>query len=117
LASLDRDGGAMACAALAAGAQGRDGRKRFHCRSLATILTTVRDGDWRGGVHELSIRNAGGAWRENCAHDRSVAFSALDVLLRKVGVKRFGPETHPDGHPGDHGFRSLFRPIQAVSRR
>jgi hypothetical protein len=61
LASLDRDGGAMARAALAECTQGRDGRKRFHYRGLATILTTVRDGDWRSGVHELSIRNAGGA--------------------------------------------------------
>ena len=39
-----------------------DGRKLWRRRFETTILTMVREGDRRGEVHELSIRNVGDAW-------------------------------------------------------
>ena len=41
-------------------------RRRFE----ATSLTIVRDGDRRGEVHELSIRNVGDAWRDGAPRSK-----------------------------------------------
>lgn len=47
-----------------------DGRKLRRRRFETTVLAIVRDGDRRGEVHELSIRNVGDAWRDGAPRSK-----------------------------------------------